>query len=65
MAFDFVQCRQNVSRLVLNDGDFDIAGQQISAARQAALDALDNPHGVFARLPLHLQHDRRLAIKSG
>src|SRR6478752_2124835 len=50
---DFMKGRQNVARLVLNDGHFNVAGQQILTARQPIFDSLNHANRVFAALPLH------------
>ncbi len=43
----------------------DVRRAAARGARQAALDGLDHLDGVRARLPLHLQHDGRLAVEPG
>ncbi len=64
MAFDLVQRSQYVARLILNNRDRDIIGQELLTARQASLDGFDHPNRVFTRLALHLQDDRWRTVQS-
>jgi len=63
----WISCKsgQNIARLILNDGDLNVAGQQGLRPWQPVFKSLDHADGVFAALPLHLQHDGWLAVQSG
>ncbi len=65
MLLDLVQRRLDVAGLVLHDGQRHIVGKQILAFGEQLLNAVDDGHGVFARLPLHLQHNGRLPVEAG
>ncbi len=61
---DLVERRVDVGRLVADDLERDAGGQSRPDALEAGLGGFDDRHGVGARLPPHVEHDRRHAVET-